>query len=288
MPLPDPLEIIVRTLITIVALFLITKGLGKKQLSEMNVFEYITGIVIGDIIAVHATELNSNLIYGAMSAFLWFIIPFSIEFFSLKSKTLRNIVQGKSTVLIQNGKIMEENLKKERFSIDDLQESLRDKNVFRAADVEFAVLEPSGTLSVLPKKENRPITAKILGLKVPPDKQAETVIMDGEILLEPLTNLSLNVNWLETELDKLNVSIENVFLGEVDSDGQLTVDLYDDKLAIPSPSEKPLLLATLKKCQADLELFALQTENEQAKQLYQRNSKKLEQTLTTITPYLNE
>lgn len=287
MPLPDPLEVIVRTLITIVALFLITKGLGKKQLAEMNVFEYITGIVIGDIIAVHATELDSSLIYGGMSALLWFIIPWSIEYFSMKSKKLRNIVQGKSTVLIQDGKIMEDNLKKERFTIDDLQESLRDKNVFRAADVEFAVLEPSGTLSVLPKKENRPLTAKYLGLKVPPDKQPETVIMDGEVLHEPLANLSLNVNWLETELDKLNVSIENVFLGEVDSDGQLTVDLYDDKIAVPSPSEKPLLLATLKKCQADLELFALGTENKEAKQLYQKNSKKLTKAITDITPYLN-
>lgn len=286
MPLPDPLEIIVRTIITIIALFIITKGLGKKQLSEMNVFEYIVGIVIGDIIAVHATELDSNMLYGAMSAFLWFIVPFAIEWLSLKSKTLRNIIQGKSTVFIENGKILEDNLKKERFSIDDLQESLRGKNVFRAADVEFAVLEPSGTLSVLPKKENQPLTAKSLGLKLPSEKQAETVIMDGEVLYEPLTNLSLNINWLETELDKLNVSLENVFLGEVNSDGQLTVDLYDDKISVPSPSEKPLLLATLKKCQADLEMFALQTENVKAKQLYQKNSKKLDHAITTIKPYL--
>src|SRR5699024_7054520 len=150
----------------------------------------------------------------------------------------------------------------------------------------FAVLEPSGTLSVLPKKENQPLTAKSLGIKLPPEKQAETVIMDGEVLLEPLANLSLNLNWLETELDKINVSLENVFLGEVNSDGQLTVDLYDDQLSVPSPSEKPMLLAILKKCQADLELFALQTENTESKQLYQENSKKLEQAISTIKPYL--
>lgn len=285
--MPDWVEIIIRTFATIIALFLITKGLGKKQLSEMNVFEYITGIVIGDIIAVHATDVKQNLVHGAIAAFLWFIVPWAIEYLSLKNKTLRNIVQGKSTVFIQNGKVMEDNLKKERFTIDDLQESLRDKNVFRAADVEFAVLEPSGTLSVLPKKENRPLTAKYLGITLSPDRQSETVIMDGKVLHEPLTNLSLSMNWLETELDKLNVSIENVFLGEVTSDGQLTVDLYDDKIAVPSPSEKPLLLATLKKCQADLELFALATENEEAKQLYQKNNKKLQKAIGKITPYLN-
>ncbi|GGB53603.1 hypothetical protein GCM10011409_34040 [Lentibacillus populi] len=284
--MPEWVEIIIRTLATIVALFLITKGLGKKQLSEMNVFEYITGIVIGDIIAVHATDVDSNLFYGVIAAFLWFIIPWGAEYLSMKNKTLRDFIEGKSTVFIQNGKIMEDNLKKERYTIDELQEALRDKNIFRAADVEFAVLEPSGTLSVLPKKEYRPLTAKYLGIEVPPDKQPETVIMDGKVLHEPLANLSLNVNWLETELDKLNVSIENVFVGEVDSDGQLTVDLYDDKIAVPSPTEKPLLLATLKKCQADLELFALATENEQAKQLYQKNSKKLKSAITRITPYL--
>src|SRR5690625_2948153 len=100
------------------------------------------------------------------------------------------------------------------------------------------------------------------------------------MLLEPLANLSLNPNWLEVELEKLNVSIENVFLGQADNDGQLTVDLYDDKIAVPSPSEKPLLLATLKKCQADLEIFSLATKNEQSKQLYATNSQKPEQTAT--------
>src|SRR5690625_7305646 len=83
-----------------------------------------------------------------------------------------------------------------------------------------------------------------------PKREPQTVIMDGKVILESLANLSLNPKWLETELSKINVALENVFLGQVDSDGQLTVDLYDDQLTVPSPSEKPLLLATLKKVQA--------------------------------------
>src|SRR5690625_216794 len=106
------------------------------------------------------------------------------------------------------------------------------------------------------------------------------------MLLEPLANLSLNPRWLEEELDKLNVSIENVFLGQVDGYGQLTVDLYDDQIVVPEPTEKPLLLATLKKCQADLELFALETENEQSKAMYETNSKKLQKSIDMIMPYL--
>lgn len=284
--MPGWITLIVKSLILLVALFFLTKWLGKKHLSHMNIFEYISGVVLGGIVAIHTVTSESNIIYGLIAMFIWFIIPFGVELFSLKSKTFRNFTQGKSTVFIQDGKIMEDNLKKEGYSTDDLLEKLRDNNIFLASDVEFAVLEPTGTLSVLPKRENRPLTAKDLGLNLAPDKEPQTVIMDGKVLLEPLANLNLNKNWLETELDKMNVSIENVFLGQADHDGQLYVDLYDDKLVVPEPSEKPLLLATMKKCQADLELFALATENVESKELYERNSRKLQHATELIRPFL--
>ncbi|WP_010096860.1 DUF421 domain-containing protein [Ornithinibacillus scapharcae] len=284
--MPDWVQIAIRAISLLALLFLFTKWLGMKQLSQLNIFEYITGIVLGGIVAIHVSTLESPLYYGLISMFIWFIVPYLVEFFSLKSKAFRDATQGKSRVVIQNGKIMEDNLKKEHYSTDDLLESLRDKNIFKVADVEFAVLEPTGKLSVLPKRENRPLTAKDLGIKLAPDHEPQTVIMDGKPLLEPLANLSLNPTWLETELEKMNVSIENVFLGQVDHNGQLTVDLYDDQLAIPSPTQMPLLLATMKKCQADLELFALATENENAKKVYQRNSEKLQNAINHVSSYL--
>lgn len=96
------------------------------------------------------------------------------------------------------------------------------------------------------------------------EKEPQVVIMDGEILDEPLSIAGLNRRWPHEELDKLGVAKENVFLGQVDSDGQLTVNLYDDKIKVPAPQEKPLLLAKIKKCQADLELFALATDSKSA------------------------
>ncbi len=284
--MPEWLIIVLRSVSLLIVLFFFTKWLGKKQISQLNIFEYITGIVLGGIVALHTIDLKSNIYYGLLAMFIWFIIPFLVDFVSLKNKTFRQFTQGKSAIFIQNGKIMEDNLKKEGFTSEDLLERLRAKDIFQVADVEFALMEPSGILSVLPKKENQPLTPKDLGIKIAPVKETQTIIMDGKLLLEPLANASLNPNWLETELDKINVSIENVFLGQVDSNGQLTVDLYDDKIAVPSPSEKPLLLATMKKCQADLELFALATENEQSKQTYQKNSQKLQQAINMITPYL--
>ncbi|PAV28808.1 hypothetical protein CIL05_14365 [Virgibacillus profundi] len=284
--MPEWITIILRSFTLLIILFFMTKWLGKKQISQLNIFEYISGIVLGGIVAINTIDPNTNLVYGLIAMFIWFIVPFAVEFFSLKSKSFRNFSQGKSTVFIQDGKIMEDNLKKEGYSTDDLLEKLRDNNVFLASDVEFAVLEPTGTLSVLPKKENQPLTAKDLGLNPAPEKEPQTVVMDGKVLLEPLANLSLNTNWLETELDKMNISIENVFLGQADNNGQLTVDLYDDKIAVPSPTEVPLLLATMKKCQADLELFALATENSESKQVYEMNSKKLQKAIEMVSPYL--
>lgn len=285
--MPEWLTIIARSFILVSVLFVITKWLGKKQMSELNIFEYISGIVLGGIVAIHSIDAQINFIYGLLAILVWFLVPFIIEQISLKSKTFRDLTQGKSTIFIQDGKIMEDNLKKEGYSSDDLLEKLRANDVFLASDVEFAVLEPSGSLSILPKRENQPLTPKDIGLKTAPQKEPQTVVMDGKVLLEPLTNMSLNTNWLETELDKMNVSIENVFLAQADTDGQLTIDLYDDKLTVAEATEKPLLLASLKKCQADLELFALATENEETKEMYQRNSEKAQKAIDLITPYLS-
>src|SRR6478752_2658199 len=269
--MPDWLIVVLRSLLFLVVLFAITKWLGKKQISELSFFEYVTGITIGNIGAEMATGIEKSIANGILSIVTFAAVPF---------------LAGKGTVFIKDGKIMEDNLKKEKYTADELLELLRKKNVYQAADVEFAVLEATGDFNVLLKKENQPLTAKDLGVAVAPSKEPQTVIMDGEILDEPLSTIGQSRRWLHTELEKLGVTIENVFLGQIDSDGQLTVDLFDDKLQVPSPQEKPLLLSTMKKCQADLELFALGTEVEKAKHTYSKNSQKLQEVIDKVTPLL--
>lgn len=284
--MPDWLEIIIRTFTFIVILFFMTKALAKKQLSELNIFEYIFGIVIGSIVAIFSSSVNQPFYIGIISMLTLFATLLLVELISLKSKQFRDFFQGKSTIFIQDGKIMEDNLKREKFTADDLLENLRSKNIFQVSDVEFAVMEPTGALNVIPKKENQPLTPKDMGMSPPSKKEPQTVIMDGKMLLEPLANLSLNKQWLDTELAKQNVSIDNVFLGQVDSDAQLTLDLFDDQITLPEATEKPLLLASMKKCQADLALFALATENTYSKQCYDRNSEAMEKAIHIVTPYL--
>ena len=182
---------------------------------------------------------------------------------------------------------MEDNLKKVRYSADDLLEQLRIKNAFKAADVEFAVLEPSGNLSVLKRKEKQPLTASHLGVNVPNEQEPQTVIIDGNVVDEGLATLGLSRKWLHTALEKQGVTIENVFLAQVDQYGQLYLDLYDDMIQVPVPQERAQLMATLKKTVADLEAFALSTENEESKAAYSDCAAKMDKVVTELSPWLN-
>jgi uncharacterized membrane protein YcaP (DUF421 family) len=284
--MPEWVEVIIRSLAIIAGLFFISKLLGKKQLSKLSFFEYVVGITIGDIAGTLSMDTNLNLTNGIISIAIWVMIPVIISFISMKSPSFQQFIEGKPTVFIKNGKIMEENLKKEKYPLAALLEQLRKNNVHHASDVEFAILETTGELSILLKKEKQPVTVGDIKTNVAPVKEPQTVIMDGKIMDEALSTTGLNRRWLKEKLDQLGVAVENVFLAQVDSYGQLTVDLYDDKVKVPEPVEKQLLLSSLKKVEADFELYALQTENTEAKNMYVRNRKKLAEMIKTLTPFL--
>jgi len=284
---PDWMNIALRTLMAVLVLFLMTKLLGKRQISQLSFFEYITGITIGSLAAYISLDLEANWYLGVVSLAVWVIVAFGIEFLQIKSKTVRAFIDGKATVLIKDGKILEDNLKKERISSDELMQQLRAKQVFRTADVEFALMEPSGAINVLLTRDNQPLTPKHLGINVGPEQEPQTVIQDGEIMDEPLATIGRSRAWLNTELEKLGVAVENVFLGQVDSYGQLFVDLFDDQLKVPTTQTKAVLYATLKKCEADLELFALTTRSKEAKSMYEQCAKQLQDVIDEMKPILH-
>lgn len=284
--MPDWLNIVVRSIGAIAYLLLLTRILGKRQIKQITYIEYIVGISIGSIAAFMATEMDGPLYHSLISMAIFALFPILMEWLSLKSKFLRDIFEGRSTVLIKEGKVLEDNLKKERLTAEDLMEQLRIKNIFRLADVEFALLETSGELSVLLKSQNQPVTPQHLELTVPPAEENQVVIMDGVIMDESLANTGLNRNWIMTELKKTGVALENVFIGQVDKGGELYLDLYDDKIQLPQAQSMKLTFATLKKCQADLELFAIDTQDERMKRCYQSDSEQLQNVIDQVKPYL--
>jgi len=284
--MPGWVFIVFRSIIFLLILLITTRMLGKKQISELSFFEYVSGITIGSIAGEVITGLESNMYHGALAILLFGFITLLVDYLSLKSKTFRDVVEGRGTVVIKDGKILEDNLKKEKYTVDEISALLRQKNIFQVSDVEFAVLEPRGNLSALLKKENRPLTPKDLQMKTANEKEPQTVIMDGSILDEALRSSGKSRGWLELELEKLGVTLDNVFLGQINTYGELTVDLYDDQLKVPSPQLRPLLMATLKKTQADLEIFSLSTNDQSAKAMYKKNASLIEDIIDRLEPYL--
>lgn len=283
----EPLNILIRSFLAFVILFALAKLFGKRQISQLTYIEYIVGISIGSIAAFMATDMDGPMYHSLISLAIFSALPILLEFLSLKSKHVRDFVDGQSTILIKDGKVLEDNLKKERITSEELLEHLRMKDVFKVADVEFAVMETNGVVSVLLKADQQPITAKVLNMQVSPAEAPQAVIMDGAIMDESLSNLGLNRGWLKVELAKAGVALENVFLGQVDKGGQLYLDLFDDKLMVPEPTMMPLTYATLKKCQADLELYALATKSEAMKQNYTEYAKHIQHVMDQVNPLLN-
>lgn len=282
----DEFMIVWRTLLAVVVLFIMTKVLGKRQVSQLSMFEYITGITIGSIAAYISLDLDTKWYLGIIAVVVWVAVSLGIEFLQMKSKKARDFIDGKGSTLIQDGKILEDNLKKERLTTDELMEQLRKKRAFNIAEVEFAIMEPSGDINVLLKKENSPLTAKHLGIKVAPEQTPQCVIMDGKIMDEPLVTIGFTRQWLNTELEKQGLTVDNVLIGQVDSYGTLFVDLYDDQISVPLPQARAELFATLKKCEADIELYSLTTTNKTAKNMYEQCSLQLDNAVQSLKPLL--
>lgn len=287
MNIPGWVEIIIRSVVAFLILLITSKLFIKKSIAHFSYFEATSMLIIGVILAFGSFHIEIPIGYSLTALITWIAIVGMANYISMKSISFRNFIHGKGIPVIKDGKVLEDNLKKERYTTDDLLKQLRAKNVFKVADVEFAVLESSGDINVLLKKENQPLTAKDMLIPVAPIKEPQTVVMDGKVMDEALATIGLNRAWLEAELDKQGFAIENIFLGQVDSFGELTVDLFDDKIKVAEPKERPLLLASMKKAQADLEIFSLQTDNEQAKKLFVNCASEMDEAIKRVQKYLH-
>jgi len=187
---------------------------------------------------------------------------------------------------VQDGKVMEDNLMKVKYTGEELIKELRSKNAFSLADVEFAVMESTGDINVLLKPDKTPITPHDLKLKVSPTCEPVTVILDGNILDEALAQRKLNRQWLEVQLSNSGVSLDNVFIGQIDSYGDLYIDLFDDLIKVQQPQVKELLYASIQKVHSDLLSHSLETNDAGAKQMYNNNANKIKEMMDTLEPYL--
>ncbi|MBE0343268.1 DUF421 domain-containing protein, partial [Paenibacillus sp. 28ISP30-2] len=223
-------EVALRTLMAIAILFLITKILGKRQVSQLSLFEYITGITIGNLAASIPLERESAWYLGSVSMAVWVLTTFFIELLQIKSKKARDFIDGKTTTLVKDGKILEDNLKKERLTLDELMEQLRSKNVFKVADVEFALMETSGEVNVLLAKDKQAVTLKDLNMLQLPEKEPTAIIMDGQLMEQEMAYMGITQQWLDAKLKEKSLTVKDVFFAQLNPQGELYIDQYSDNV----------------------------------------------------------
>ena len=215
-------ETLTRGFISLVTLFLVTKLMGKKQMSELSLFDYVMGVSIGNFVAEITINIDNQFINGLVSIILFGLVSFAISKISLKSIVLRRFFMGVPTILIEHGNLMESGLKKAKIDVNDLLEECRINGYFDVGEIEYAIMEANGKISILPKGENKPLTIKDMDLKAKKQGLCSNVIIDGKIMHKNLSNVNKDEKWLDKELKLKGKKYEDVLLATVDINEKVT------------------------------------------------------------------
>lgn len=216
-------KIVLTSILSAAALFIIAKVLGHKQMSQLDFFDYITGITIGSIAAELATELEkpwkplvAMLVYG--------IITVTLTLLTSKLPRMRKYINGTPTIILNNGKLYRRNMKKAKLDLSEFMVMCRQEGYFNLNDIQTAIFEYNGRLTVLPKATKRPINPTDMNLIPEPEKICTEVIMDGRILEDNLKRMGLDINWLQKEMEVQGYKThKQIFLGVCDDNNQLTL-----------------------------------------------------------------
>lgn len=224
------LIIIIRTIILFAVTVIFLRLMGKRQIGQLQPYELVVIIMISELAAIPMQDTGIPLVSGLIPIFILFAIQVTLSYISLKSEKARGIICGKPSILIERSVIREDEMRRLRYNINDLLEQLRTKNVTDINDVEFAVLETSGELSVFLKSHKRPIQPADLDMKTPYEGISTTLIMDGRIIHENLKNLNLSVEYLENKLKNLGATrLKDVFYASLDARGELFYQMKSGK-----------------------------------------------------------
>lgn len=214
-----------KTVLAFLLLLILARLLGKKQMSQMTFFHYVTGITIGSIAADIVITDNGSIIDEVIGLVLWCTLTALLSYGTLKSAKLRLLVDGQPTILIRNGVLQKKSLKSARLSIEELSMMLRERNIFSIQEVDYVILEPNGRLSVLRKQSNLNLTRADMDIPTSNPKYLPLqIIVDGKIIYKNLKSIGLSIEWLEKELEAQKINnISKVFYAEIQSDGSLYI-----------------------------------------------------------------
>jgi len=232
------IETIGRAILAFTIMMIITRLLGKQTIAQMTYHDFVAAITLGAITSNLAFNLQIKMGQLITALLTFSAIAYLLMILSLKNRYLRKWFSGQPTIIIQNGKILEDNMRKLKFSLDTLNQELRERNIYNIEEVQFAVLELNGELSVLRRAEYLPVTRKDLKLKYNKRQWFPIeLIMDGKIIHHNLKQNQLQLDWLMGLLNKKGLRLDQVNYAVKNSNGKVIFDLYDDQMSNPIDKE---------------------------------------------------
>ncbi len=219
----DLLDVAIRAMISLVTLFLITKMLGKKQVSQLSLFDYVIGISIGNFAAEMTINLDSHYLHGTLAVIIFGVVAYLISILTMKSIVLRRYFMGVPTIVIEDGKIILSGLKKVHYEINDLLEECRIAGYFDISEIAYAIVEASGDVSILPKSEYKAVTLKDMKIKGSKANILANIIIDGKIMVNNLKSMKKDEKWLLNYLDKKNIDLDSIILATLDNGGKVNI-----------------------------------------------------------------
>ena len=208
----------VRTIILYILVLVVMRFMGKREIGQLQPFELAISIMIADLATLPMAEPGIPITNGIIPILGLLVMHLIISIINIKSLRVREIICGKPSILIYRGKIQEENMRKERFTINELEERLRDNNIFNIGDVEYAILETSGQVTVIPKPNKRPATPEDFNIEPKYEGIPYDLVVDGKVEYENLSKIGKNYKWLQKQTEKFGIQPEEALIVTIDGD----------------------------------------------------------------------
>ena len=215
------INIFVRVLIIYILVLIVMRLMGKRELGQMQPFELVIAIMIADLASVPMADTGIPITNGIIPILALLLVQLVISIINLKSINGRKIICGKPSILVYRGKIDEKVMKKEKFTVNELQERLRQNNIFNIGDVEYAILETSGQVTVIQKPEKRNTTPADFNIQPDYEGIPYDLVIDGKVMHENLKIIGKNYEWLRKQVSKFNIKPEEALLVTLDGKGQM-------------------------------------------------------------------
>ncbi|HPZ43422.1 MAG TPA: DUF421 domain-containing protein [Bacillota bacterium] len=197
--------------------------MGKREIGQLSPFDFVVAIIIAELAVIPLESRDLPLWHSILPLVILGLLEVIVSYATLFSHTLRGLICGHPQIIIKNGVLLRKEMRKARYNLDELLAHLREKGIFDPANVEFAVLETSGKLSVIEKSQHRPVTPADLGIPTSYEGLPTVLVMDGNIMKKDLKSINLDEKWLCDVLKEQGLSPSNVLLATLGTDGRLFV-----------------------------------------------------------------